>query len=174
MIDTPFAVINADDFYGADAFRKIHDGLLSGTDDYGMVAYRLFNTLSENGTVSRGVCAVENGYLTDVVEHTAIGKDTDLPDSTIVSMNMWGLRPSIFDELRRQFADFKRNADVTKDEFLIPTVINNLIHEGRHRVAVYRTDAVWFGMTYREDKAKVTDAIARLTAAGEYPEVLWD
>ena len=175
LIDSPFAVLNADDFYGADAFRKLHDGLLAGNeDDYGMVAYRLFNTLSDNGTVSRGVCTVKDGYLTDVVEHTAIAKDTDLPADTVVSMNMWGFRPGLFEELREQFARFKQTADVTKDEFLIPTVVNNLIHEGKRRVAVFRTDAVWFGMTYREDKAKVTEAIARLTAAGEYPEALWD
>ena len=174
QIDSPFAVLNADDFYGADAFRKIHDGLLSGNDDYGMVAYRLFNTLSDNGTVSRGVCAVKDGYLTDVVEHTAIGKDTTLPADTVVSMNLWGFRPRLFDELRDAFAAFKRTADVTKDEFLIPTVVNDLIHAGKERVAVYRTDAVWYGMTYREDKAKVSEAIARMTEAGEYPEILWD
>ena len=171
-VKTPFAVINADDFYGYDAFRTIRLGL-NDPSDYCMVGYHLFNTLSDNGSVSRGVCAIENGYLSDIREHLAITKDTELPANTIVSMNMWGLQPDIFPELREQFAAFTAVADITKDEFPIPAVIDRLIKQGKRRVRVYDTEAVWYGMTYREDKAKVTKAIADMTANGCYPKELW-
>ena len=172
VIDSPFAVINADDFYGYDAFRAIRLGL-NESADYCMVGYPLFNTLSDNGSVSRGVCAIKNGYLVDIEENLAITKDTDLAPDTVVSMNMWGLRPDLFPELRRQFEDFLKTADITKDEFPIPTVIGRIIKQGTHRVRVYHTDAVWYGMTYREDKAKVTEAIAAMTERGCYPKELW-
>ncbi|MBE6621508.1 MAG: nucleotidyltransferase [Ruminococcaceae bacterium] len=172
VVDSPFAVINADDFYGADAFRQVYQGLQK-KDEYCMVGYRLANTLSENGSVSRGVCDIKDGYLAKVTEMTAITKDTDLDPDTVVSMNMWGLQPDIFPELKSQFAEFLTTADITKDEFYIPFVVDRVVKEGKKQVSVYRTSAVWYGMTYREDKEKVTEAIAKMTADGEYPEELW-
>ncbi len=172
VIDSPFAVINADDFYGADAFRQVRLGL-EQADEYCMVGYRLANTLSDNGSVARGVCAITDGYMTDVCEHTSITKDTDLDPDTVVSMNMWGLHPNLFPELEKQFSDFLSTADLVKDEFLIPRVIGRMVKEDKIKVRVYRTSAVWHGMTYREDKEKVVAAIAAMTAAGEYPEELF-
>ncbi len=171
-VDSPFAVINADDFYGADAFRQIRQGL-EKKDEYCMVGYRLANTLSENGSVSRGVCDIQDDYMIDINEHTAITKDTDLNPDTVVSMNMWGLQPDIFPELKSQFSEFLSTADITKDEFYIPKVVGRVVKEGKKQVRVYRTSSVWYGMTYREDKEKVTEAIAEMTAAGAYPEELW-
>ncbi len=172
VVDTPFAVINADDFYGADAFRKIRQGL-ENKDEYAMVGYRLANTLSENGSVSRGVCDIKDGYMVNITEQTAITKDTDLDPDTVVSMNMWGLQPDIFPELKKQFADFLATANIEKDEFYIPLVIGRMVKEGKKTVRVYPTSSVWYGMTYREDKKIVTDAIAKMIADGEYPEELW-
>jgi NDP-sugar pyrophosphorylase family protein len=171
-VDTPFAVINADDFYGADAFRQIYRGL-QNKNEYCMVGYRLANTLSENGSVSRGVCRIENGFLEDVTEHTAITRDTDLDPETVVSMNMWGMQPDLFPELKAQFAEFLTTADITKDEFFIPRVIDRMIKEGKKQVRVYPTSEVWYGMTYREDKEKVAAAIAQMTEQGQYPGKLW-
>jgi len=172
VIDSPFAVINADDFYGADAFQQIRRGL-DNKDEYCMVGYRLANTLSDNGSVSRGVCRIENGYLTGVTEHTAITRDTDLDPDTVVSMNMWGLHPDLFPELRAQFTEFLATADITKDEIYIPRVIDRMIQEGKKQVRVYNTSSVWYGMTYREDKDLVTNAIAEMTEKGMYPKELW-
>ncbi len=171
-VDSPFSVINADDFYGEDAFRRIRRGL-EDRRDYCMVGYRLENTLSDNGAVSRGVCEIENGFLTDIKEHTALTRESGLPASTVVSMNMWGLQPDIFPELKKQFSEFLETADITKDEFQIPKVIARVIESGMHRVRVYNTDEVWYGMTYREDKEKVAEAVRRMTAEGRYPEELW-
>ncbi len=172
-VDSPFAVINADDFYGADSFRKIYEGL-QAKNEYCMVGYNLFNTLSDNGTVSRGVCDIRDGYLADVTEHGDIGSDTTLPKETVVSMNMWGLQPDIFSELEIKFAEFLSSADITKDEFQIPRVIDSMIKSGKKQVRVYETSAVWHGMTYREDKEKVVKAISDMTSRGEYPEKLWN
>ena len=172
VIDGPFAIINADDFYGAEAFKKIREGLDLPT--YSMVAYDLANTLSENGGVSRGVCKVRCNYLTSITETHGITKDSGFKPDTPVSMNMWGLKPDIFPELRRRFEEFKKTADVTKDEYLIPSVIGAMRDDGLCKVRVLRTDAVWFGMTYREDKEQVCNKIKALTDAGVYPEKLWD
>ena len=171
-VDTPFAVINADDFYGADAFQKIRKGL-TNTEDYCMVGYRLENTLSENGTVSRGVCEITDGCLTNINEYTALTRDSGIPLDTTVSMNMWGLQPDIFPELKKQFDEFLGTADISKDEYLIPRVIDKLIKTGKHKVNVFNTSAVWYGMTYREDKEKVTMAISKMTEEGLYPKELW-
>ena len=111
--------------------------------------------------------------MVDITENTAITKDTDLDPDTVVSMNMWGLQPDIFAELKEQFSEFLATADITKDEFYIPKVVGRMAKEGKKQVRVYRTSSVWYGMTYREDKDKVTEAIAKMTAAGEYPEELW-
>ncbi len=172
-VDTPFAVINADDFYGADSFKQIYEGLKTQSE-YCMVGYDLFNTLSDNGSVSRGVCDIDSGYLMDVTEHGDITKDTALPRGTVVSMNMWGLQPDIYSELEARFAEFLTSADITKDEFQIPRVIDSMIKSGKKQVRVYKTSAVWHGMTYREDKEKVVGAIAEMTALGEYPAKLWE
>ena len=172
IVDSPFAVINADDFYGYDAFKQAYDGLMN-KDEYCMVGYRLQNTLSDNGSVSRGVCSIENGYLTDVTEHTAITKDTDLDPNTIVSMNMWGIQPDIYPELKAQFEEFLATANIEKDEFFIPAVIDKMVKDGKKKVRVYDTTAVWYGMTYREDKEKVKQALADMVEAGIYPKELW-
>lgn len=167
VVHEPFVVINADDYYGADAYQKIHDYLLS-ENDYAMVAFQLKNTLTENGTVSRGVCRAENGYLADVTEHTSIAMDNDFPDGTIVSMNMWGLRPGIFRELEAAFAEFLNTADITKDELYIPSVIDKLIKNGKIKVKVLESKDKWYGVTYKEDKDSVVKAIHQLTEEGLY------
>lgn len=172
VIDSPFAVLNADDFYGYDAFLKVREGL-NHKDEYCMVGYRLANTLSDNGSVARGVCSIENGYLTKVTEHLSITKDTDLDPDTVVSMNLWGLHPNLFPELKEQFKSFLATADITKDEFLLPVIIDNMVHQGKTAVKVYQTSAVWHGMTYREDKEKVAAAIRKMVEDGQYPKELW-
>ncbi len=172
-ISTPFAVINADDFYGAEAFSLLRKGI-SAPPCYCMVGYRLFNTLSDNGSVSRGICSVKDGCLTDVTEHTEITRDTALDPETVVSMNMWGLQPDIFPLLREKFGKFLTEADITRDEFQIPKVIDEIIKTGIRRVKVFKTSETWYGMTYREDKQKVCDAIAAMTQKGLYPECLWE
>ncbi|MBQ7779482.1 MAG: NTP transferase domain-containing protein [Clostridia bacterium] len=172
LVDTPFVVINADDFYGHDAFVKAYEGL-KNKDEYCMVGYRLKNTLSDNGSVARGVCSIKDGYLAGVTEHTAITKDTDLDPDTIVSMNMWGIHPDIFPELEAQFAQFLATANIEKDEFYIPMVIDKMIKDGKKQVRMYDTSAVWYGMTYREDKEKVMNAIKGMVEEGIYPKELW-
>lgn len=172
IVDSPFAVINADDFYGYDAFKQAREGL-ENKNEYCMVGYRLKNTLSENGSVSRGVCTIENGYLTDVCEHTSITKDTALDPDTVVSMNMWGIHPDIFPELASQFEEFKTKANLEKDEFFLPAVIDKMVKDGKKQVRVYNTAAVWYGMTYREDKDKVMAAIRKMVEDGIYPKELW-
>ena len=172
IVDSPFAVINADDFYGYDAFKQAYEGLMN-KDEYCMVGYRLKNTLSDNGSVSRGVCSIENGYLADVTEHTAITKDTDLDPDTIVSMNMWGIQTDIYPELKAQFEEFLSKANIEKDEFYIPAVIDKMVKDGKKKVKVYETTAVWYGMTYREDKEKVKQALSDMVEAGIYPKELW-
>ena len=172
IVDSPFAVINADDFYGYDAFKQAYEGLMN-SDEYCMVGYRLKNTLSDNGSVSRGVCSIENGYLADVTEHTSITKDTDLDPDTIVSMNMWGIHTDIYPELKAQFEEFLATANIEKDEFFIPSVIDKMVKDGKKKVRVYDTTAVWYGMTYREDKEKVKAALAKMVEDGIYPKELW-
>ena len=158
VVDTPFAILNADDFYGAEAFSLIHDSL--SLPDYSMVAYDLFNTLSDNGGVSRGVCKIENGFLTGITETHGIEKTSPFPKNTPVSMNLWGLKPDIFDILDDGIVKFLQTApDIRKNEYLIPTVIGELATSGQRRVVALRTSAVWFGMTYREDKAAVQASI---------------
>ncbi len=171
VVKEPFVVINADDYYGADAFHKIHDYLVSSDDDYAMVAFMLENTLTENGTVARGICDVKDGYLTTVTEHTSIAMDNDFPEGTIVSMNMWGLRQNIFAELEKQFADFLKTANIEKDEFYIPGVIDNLIKNGKIKVKVLESADRWYGVTYKEDKESVVNAINKLTEDGLYDEL---
>ena len=190
LIHEPFAVINADDFYGKESFQVLADYLRSvegTTGRYCMVGYRVCNTLSENGSVSRGVCATdENGLLTDVVERTKIeekngvivftedGADTPLKPETPVSMNMWGFTPEYFEYSEKAFRQFlEAHGQEMKSEFYIPTLVNQLIGEGKATCKVLDTPSKWFGVTYAEDRPQVVEKINRLIAAGEYPAKLF-
>jgi dTDP-glucose pyrophosphorylase len=187
VIHEPFAVINADDFYGRHSFGVIGKAL-SGMDgkknDYCMVGYRVGNTLSEGGTVARGVCATDkDGYLTTVVERTSIeridgkvsfkdenGQAVTIDDNTPVSMNMWGFTPDYFDYSEEYFKEFlKANIGNPKSEYFIPLMVNKLINDGTARVKVLDTTSKWFGVTYTEDRQSVVDKIKALVDVGEYP-----
>ncbi len=189
-IDTPFAVINADDFYGREAFQVLGEFLSQRRHDetrYAMVGYQLKNTLSENGSVSRGICSTQNGLLTDVVERTKIfrqengtivyeegGEKHPIDGNSLVSMNFWGFTPAYFAQSESFFRDFIReNAQQLKAEFYIPFVVNKLITEGKANVRVLQSHDQWFGVTYREDKAVTITKIGQLVQAGTYPENLW-
>lgn len=188
---TPFAVINADDFYGREAFETLARFLQedSNPDVHALVSYKLKNTLSENGTVSRGVCTVnEDGYLKDVVERTKIerlpdgnivfhdlGEPQILDDDTPVSMNFWGFKPEVFPEIEKMFHAYARaNFDAPKAEFYIPKVMSNLMEEGKGKCKVFTNSSDWFGVTYPEDKEPVGQALIKLVKEGQYPEKLWD
>lgn len=185
VIHEPFAIINADDFYGADAFKVMADHLktLEGQrGQYCMVGYRLENTLSENGTVSRGVCSTnENGMLIGMTERTSIGKttngiaynDTDgshpLQPDTTVSMNLFGFTPDYFEESERLFIEFlKTRGNELKSEYYIPYAVNALINDNKATMKVLKTTAQWFGVTYQEDRPMVVDRLRRLHEEGIY------
>jgi len=191
-LDRPFAVINADDFYGAESFRVLARFLMqpapANPDLFAMVGFQLDRTLSEHGTVARGLCQVDaQGYLASVEELTAIeqqpgGARNKEPDGTyreltgreIVSMNCWGFTPGLFGGLRRQFDEFlDRNEANLAAEFYLPTAVNALIKAGQARVRVLPTPCRWVGVTYRDDRAVVMESIRALVRAGEYPERLW-
>ncbi|MDR0973186.1 MAG: nucleotidyltransferase [Prevotellaceae bacterium] len=190
-IHEPFAAINADDFYGRDSFAVLGKYLadMEGKhNDYCMVGFRVGNTLSESGSVARGVCETNaDGYLTTVVERTAIERingeivfkdETDttvvLEENTPVSMNMWGFTPEYFDYSDSYFADFLRdNQTNLKAEFYIPLMVNKLITDGTARVKVLDTTSKWFGVTYAADRPGVVAKIHELIAAGEYPDKLF-
>ena len=194
LVREPFAVINADDYYGKEAFVKVHDYLVQGHKSEGrmefcMAGFLLGNTLSDNGGVTRGICSVdEEGHLTGVTEtkniiRTEDGAAIQLEDGTRnpvdercpVSMNMWGLTPEIFPVLEKGFADFlKELGDPAKGEYLIPTIIDELIQEGKANVTVLESGDKWFGVTYKEDKPAVIRSFAELIAAGVYKEKLFD
>ena len=179
-VKEPFAVINADDYYGANAFTEIHDHLANATGfDFCMVGYDLDKTVSENGTVARGCCVIENGYLKDIVERTKINANLEytdddgatwnkLPDDQKVSMNLWGFTPDIFPELEKEFKYFLENADLMKDECLIPNTVGKMMKDGTATVKAYSNKDKWYGITYREDKEEVQKAIAELCAQGLY------
>jgi len=184
----PFAAINADDFYGAESYRLLAQHLQSGTADYAMVGFVLRNTLSDFGSVARGVCQVDpENYLQGVVELTKIERDgagardtnpagnvIKLTGDEAVSMNLWGFTPDVFPQLRQSFQEFlERYGWDMKSEFYIPSVVNSLVVARKARVKVLRTNASWFGVTYREDRPRVVESIRRLIARGEYPERLW-
>lgn len=176
LLDAPFATVNADDFYGEDAFLHLGNFLRNhcSATEYGMVAYQLGNTLSENGVVSRGVCSVDgHGFLSGVTERTKIERFDDgihftdetgrhfLADNTPVSMNLWGLHHSVLAEIDTQFRAFvQANSANPKAEFYIPSVINNLIESGKIRLRVLHSDSQWYGVTYPEDKDTVQAALA--------------
>ena len=196
VIDGPFAVINADDYYGPEAFKVIYDYLSTHQDDavyeYSMVGYLLKNTVTENGHVARGVCVTDSeGYLASVTERTKIAtyeggihftEDdgetwTDVDGDTIVSMNLWGFTESFVREAKARFAKFLDKALVEnplKGEYFLPSVVSELIGEGKARVKVLHSTDKWYGVTYKEDKPVVVQAIADKTAAGVYPEKLWE
>ncbi len=191
VINEPFAVINADDFYGRESYAVLAKALtdMSGTENnYCMVGYRIGNTLSDSGSVARGVCGKDTrGYLTDVVERTEVmringkvsykdekGEWVALDDNTPVSMNMWGFTPDYFAHSDRMFADFLSNtAGNLKAEYFIPLVVNNLVKAGTSTVKVLDTPSKWFGVTYATDRPGVVRKIKALADAGEYPLKLW-
>ncbi|MCP4179931.1 MAG: nucleotidyltransferase [bacterium] len=192
VVNTPFAVINSDDFYGKIAFEKICHYLSKSEDskfyDYSMVGFKLKNTLSEFGYVSRGVCeASDSNYLVDIIERVEIYKkgnaavyidddkqEVNLTGNEIVSMNMWGFTLSIFDELEVMFKNFiDINRKNLKAEFFIPYAVDDLIKSEKAKVKVLETDDLWFGITYKEDKKFVTDKINQLVKDGIYPHKLY-
>jgi len=190
IINEPFAVINADDFYGKQAFQ-ILSGFFTETENkpntYAMVGYKLKNTLSENGSVSRGVCQSENGLLTDVVERTSIAREdgvikyTDnnekvvIDEDSVVSMNFWGFSPQFFAQLERDFVDFiDENSHELKAEFYIPSVANELIKNKEATIKMLTSNDQWFGVTYKEDKEVTITKVKELVDNGFYPSNLWE
>ena len=193
--DAPFAVLNADDYYGKSAFKVIYDYLSNNQDDekyrYCMVGYQLGNTVTDNGSVARGICQTDNnGYLVDVVERTKIEKYeggihfteddgatwTDVAAETPVSMNMWGYSPSFLKEIRERFPEFLR-VDVPKNpakaEFFLPRTVSELLEENKATVQVLRSADKWYGVTYAADKPVVVAALKEMTEQGLYPDGLW-
>ena len=189
VIETPFAVINADDFYGREAFEVLGDYLSQLKNEetrYAMVGYQLKNTLSENGSVSRGICSTKEGLLTDVVERTKIyrtdgqivfeenGREMPIDGNSLVSMNFWGFTPKYFAQSEAYFIDFiNENAQQLKAEFYIPYVVNRLITQGDAEVRVLESHDQWFGVTYQEDKAVSIARVRQMVLEGKYPESLW-
>lgn len=191
VVHEPFAVINADDYYGADAFHQIYDFLARERPEceHAMVGYLLRNTVTEHGHVARGICRQEDGYLTGVTECTHIEKRDDdaaytedgetfvpLSGDTVVSMNFWGFSPKIMDELWKRFPAFLDKAlqeNPLKAEFFLPSVANAQIQEGLGTIRLLSTPEAWHGVTYREDLESVRQAIAQLRSSGVYPETLW-
>ena len=191
--DAPFAVINADDYYGKSAYKVIYNALCAAQDggkyDYCMVGYLLGNTVTDNGSVARGICQSENGLLTQVVERTRIEKYeggirftedgenwTDVTADTIVSMNMWGFTPSFLDELVARFPDFLNTLAVKnpeKAEYFLPLAVENLLRENKATVKVLHSPDKWYGVTYAADKPQVVAALKEKTAEGLYPDGLW-
>jgi len=187
-IHEPFAAINADDFYGAESYRELAGHLTSGSGDYAMVGFILRNTLSDFGSVARGICQVSgDGYLKNIMEMTKIERDgrgarntdpagnvTKLSGDEPVSMNYWGFTPRVFDQLRARFEKFlEQNATDLKAECYIPNTVGELVHDGEARVKVLHSRDSWFGVTYREDRPRVVESIRRLISGGQYPERLW-
>ena len=187
-IREPFAVINADDFYGAASYRALAGHLQSGTPDYAMVGFILSKTLSDFGSVARGICQADpDGNLTGVLELTSIerdgagakntdpaGKITALTGNELVSMNMWGFSPQVFPQLASEFEKFlKQSGTELKSESYLPTTVNALVAAGQARVKVLSSPDAWFGVTYREDRPTVVASIGKLIEQGLYPNNLW-
>lgn len=196
LIDGPFVVINSDDYYGPEAFRMMYDHLAAHPDDpacgqYAMVGYLLGNTVTENGSVSRGVCVeTADHLLREISERTCVEKDgsgarfsddgghtwTHLPGDTVVSMNFWGFHRSFLDAAAERFPAFLEKTlaeNPEKGEYYLPLVISQLMDEGRAQVVVLPCHEKWYGVTYREDKPTVVRAIAEKTRLGQYPDSLW-
>ena len=197
VVDGPFAVVNADDYYGPEGFREIYDYLAANPDrpgcyEFAMVGYRLGNTVTENGSVARGICEEdEHNFLVRVTERTRIeaeGADarftedggetwTHLSGDTVVSMNLWGFTRSFMDEARARFPAFLDKTlaeNPLKGEYFLPSVVTQLLDEHKARVKVLRSADKWYGVTYREDRPVVLRAIADMTASGLYPDNLWE
>lgn len=191
-VDGPFAVINADDYYGPEAYSTLYEFLKAETEkeEYGVVGYRLDNTLSEHGTVNRGVCKTDDqGYLEQVIECKQIGRNADgtisfpsddgtplfLAKDTPVSMNMWAFFPSYFNYFNDQFKEFlQKEGQDLKSEFYIPTLVDTLIRTGERKTKVLHSDSEWFGVTYQEDKEFVSKRLKDLLEDGVYPYNLWE
>lgn len=189
-VTTPFAIINADDFYGYDAYKKMADFLKNNpNNEYSLMGYIVKNTLTENGSVKRGVCKEENGYLTEIIEskierqnNTIIATPLDKEESfevnenQLVSMNMLGFTLEFFPYLEQKVKEFltDKNTNLDKDETLIPCVVQDGIKENKAKVKVIKTTATWYGVTYKEDKEYVVKGINSLIKSGEYPNNLWN
>ena len=193
IVNEPFLVINADDYYGKEAFKSIHEFLVSENEpikeyNFSMAGFILKNTLSENGGVTRGVCSAENGYLTNVVETSNLvktatgagvanedGSVTPLDENVYVSMNMWGLTPDFIDLLEDGFVKFLSdpNLNQLKGEYLLPGVIGELVTSGKASVKILETNDKWFGVTYGEDKYAVKEEFLKLQVNGTYPKTLY-
>ena len=196
LIDGPFAVINADDYYGKETFRLIHDELIKEAEkedkySFCMVGFRVENTLTENGSVARGVCQTDaDGYLTDIVERTKIAINdgkiqyteddgetwTDISEGTTVSMNCWGFSPEMMVELGNRFSAFLEKEVIEnplKCEYFLPFVVDELLKENKAQVKVLETSEKWYGVTYKEDRKSVSEALGRKVTEGVYPEKLW-
>ena len=196
VIDAPFAVINADDYYGVEAFRSIYQYLSQteepdGVGEYCMVGYLLKNTVTEHGSVSRGVCQRdEAGFLTQITEHTQIeqgedgirsildsGETVSLPGETVVSMNLWGFTPGFLAEAETRFARFLDDAlasNPIKGEYYLPAIVSQLLEEGKARVRILTSTEKWYGVTYQEDRPAIVAALAEKTEQGLYPTPLWN
>ena len=189
-MNEPFAIINADDYYGVDSFQKMHDFLVKNAAPgrAAMVGYRLKNTVSIHGAVTRGVCKVVDGRMVDVDEVAKIRlfedgriadtskseQGVDLDPEALVSMNFWGFQPGLFDSMQRYFEEFLKAADPAdiKAECLLPVMVDALLKRGELSVEMLSTDSVWFGVTYKEDRPLVQQALLELHARGVYPEKL--
>lgn len=192
IVDEPFVAINADDFYGPESFKKIYNFLVKNSDEniYGMIGYKLYNTLSQNGHVARGICNIKDGYLEEVVERTKIIKKGELSFYTEddikwmeveydspVSMNMWAFNTNIFEELEEQFKNFldvEAKQNPMKSEYFIPTVINSLLANNKIKVKVIESKDKWYGVTYQEDKYIVRNAIENMIQEGIYSKNIWE
>lgn len=192
VVDAPFVVINADDFYGPKSFKKIYNFLIKNSDEniYGMIGYKLYNTLSQNGHVARGICSVKNGYLEEVVERTKIVKKGELvfyteddikwmevENDSSVSMNMWAFNTNIFEALEEQFKNFldvEAKQNPIKSEYFIPTVINSLLANNKIKVKIIESKDKWYGVTYQEDKYIVRNAIESMIKEGIYHKNIWE
>lgn len=190
IVNEPFAIINADDFYGKDAYQVVFDYLTKeiSDDNYAMVGFKCLNTLTENGTVTRGLCEEKEGCLSSIREIQKIalkdghaiyedeGEWKEMDDNSLVSMNFWGFTPKIFDELEPIFKNFlaeNLSKNPLKCEHVIPTAIGTLVSEGKCKVKMLSSKDKWFGVTYKEDKPDVVARIAEKKASGEYPDILW-
>ncbi|MBR2794199.1 MAG: nucleotidyltransferase [Solobacterium sp.] len=190
VVNEPFAIINADDFYGRNAYKVIYDYLTNDVrdDEYAMVGFKCLNTLTENGTVTRGLCEKEDGYLKSIVEIQKIalkdgkavyeenGEWLPIDDDALVSMNFWGFTPKIFEEFEPVFEKFlgeSLDKNPMKCEHVIPTAIGTLVNEGKIKVKMLASTDKWFGVTYKEDKPDVVARIQELKDCGLYPDVLW-
>lgn len=186
-LDGPFAVINADDYYGRDAFKKVYDFLVEDSDEnaYCMAGYYVENTLSDQGAVTRGVCKTdENNFLVDIEETKDIGWDGDaivhpggsIERGTMVSMNFWGFKPSMMTAMNQGFGEFLDKAiaeNPMKEEYLLPIKVGQMLEDGQISVKVLEAEDKWYGVTYKEDKAVVEEAFSNMKKSGKYPDKLW-